>query len=418
MPIALRVSCPQQALSGNILLEPSKSISNRVLIIQSLCDEKFQINRLSKSDDTQTLIKMLGTDKDVLFSGHAGSSYRFMTARSCLGNKEIKLDASAQLRKRQIGPLVKALQALGADISYDGKEGFPPLIIRPSADLGKNNNEVTLQAGISSQYVTALLLIAPYLPNGLVLHLADDPVSVPYIRMTLEIMQWFGVEHSWESNTIKVSPGKYNPREFTVEGDWSAASYYYSMAALCDVADIQIDGLTSESLQGDAVVKEMFSQFGVETTFNDTGINLKKIKPTELPTIFKFDFSPYPDLAQTVMVTLGGLGIKGVLSGLKTLRIKETDRVAAMQTELARVKVLLEIKEDNGEITCLLFSKARWKDKGKFNTYEDHRMAMALTAFGCIKEIIIKDPDVVSKSYPGFWRDVEKIGMKVERIKI
>ena len=417
MSIAYRITCPQSGLSGNIILEPSKSISNRVLIVQSLCDEKFVIHRLSKSDDTEALRRMISSETDVLFSGHAGSSYRFMVARACLGNKEVTLDGSPQLRKRQIGPLVKALQTLGADITYLNKDGFPPLLIKPTPDLGKVKNEITLHAGISSQYVSALLMIAPYLTNGLILHLADDPVSVPYIQMTLEIMRWFGVEHTWVGNTITILPGKYIPREFTVEGDWSAASYYYSMAALCTSADIQLEGLSPDSLQGDKIVKDLFTQLGVETTFTEKGIRLTKINQPQLPSNFKSDFSSYPDLAQTFMVTLGGLGVKGVLAGLKTLRIKETDRIAAMQTELAKVKVLLEVKEDKGEITCLLFGKARWKDKGKFNTYEDHRMAMAFTPLACLNQIVIRDPDVVSKSYPGFWRDIEIIGLKIEKIK-
>lgn len=417
MSIAYRISCPQPNLSGTIILEPSKSISNRVLIIHSLCKDDFQIHRLSKSDDTDALVKMLTTDKDVLYSGHAGSSYRFMVARACLGDKEVKLDASEHLRRRPIGPLVKALQTLGADISYLNKEGFPPLQIKPTKELGKTVNEIHLQAGVSSQYVSALLMIAPHLPKGLILHLVDDPVSIPYIRMTLEVMRWFGVDHTWNENIITIEPSEYKARDFSVEGDWSAASYYYSMAALSHEADLMIEGLSEKSLQGDSVVKEIFEQFGVETIFNENGIHLKKKPDAPRPKEVSYNFSDYPDLAQTVMVTLAGLGIKGILWGLKTLRIKETDRITAMQSELVKVKTSLEIREAGNDVECILTGKAKWKDKAKFNTYDDHRMAMSLAPLACLNPIIIRNPEVVSKSYPGFWKDIGKIGIVYEPVR-
>ncbi|HUR31363.1 MAG TPA: hypothetical protein VMZ69_08010, partial [Saprospiraceae bacterium] len=361
--------------------------------------------------------KMLSSDKDVLYSGHAGSSYRFMVARACLGDKEIKLDASEQLRRRQIGPLVKALQTLGADITYLNKEGFPPLQIKPSENFGKGTNEISLQSGISSQYVTALLMIAPYLPNGLIIHLSENPVSLPYIQMTLEVMKWFGVDHEWKENTITVKAGVYKAQDYSVEGDWSAASYFYSMAALSPVANIEIEGLYEKSLQGDAIVKEIFEHFGVTTTFTETGIQIRKKDHPPRPKEVRYNFSDYPDLAQTLMVTLAGMGVKGILSGLKTLRIKETDRIEAMETELAKVKIKMDIIDKADDIVCVLTGKAKWKDKAKFNTYEDHRMAMALTPLALISPVIIREPEVVSKSYPGFWRDVGKIGLKTERVK-
>ncbi|MFZ1679242.1 MAG: 3-phosphoshikimate 1-carboxyvinyltransferase [Saprospiraceae bacterium] len=417
MSTIYRVSCAQLRLKGTIILEPSKSISNRVLIIQSLCKDPFIIHNLSKSDDTVVLQKMLSADDEKLYSGHAGSSYRFMTARAVLGNREIVLDASEQLRHRPIGTLVKALQTLGADISYINKEGFPPLRIKPSA-IGKDVHEVTLQAGISSQYTSALLMIAPCLSKGLTVHLADDPVSLPYIKMTLAIMEWFGATHVWEGNTITVKHSEYIAKDFTVEGDWSAASYFYSAAALAEKAEIQIEGVSEKSLQGDSVLKEIYHQFGVETIFNERGMMIKKIANHEKIKEFSYDFSPCPDIAQTVMVTMAGLGIKGKLSGLSTLRIKESDRITAIQTELAKVKTTLEVSEEGTDISCKLFGKARWKDKAKFNTYEDHRMAMCLTPLACIHPIVIRDPEVVSKSYPGFWKDMNAIGVMSERVKM
>ena len=418
MPIVNRLSLPQQKLSGTVILEPSKSISNRALVIRSLCKEPFEIHRLSSSDDTDALIAMLASTDDVLYSGHAGSSYRFMVARACLGDREVTIDASEQLRRRPIGPLVKALQALGADITYLNKEGFPPLKVKPVEGLGKKVNEVTLQAGISSQYLTALLLIAPMLPKGLTVHLTGEPVSASYIQMTLAMMEYFGVAHQWIDNTIRVEHGEYKARDYSVEGDWSSASYLYSMAALAESAEINIEGLKTDSIQGDVVTKDIYAQLGVETTITENGILIQKKGIKEKLKEFKFDFSRCPDIAQTVMVTLAGLGIKGVLSGLQTLRIKESDRIMAMYTELERVKTKLLVKEEADSLTVIVVGKAKWKDRAKFNTYEDHRMAMAFVPLGCIHPVIIKDPDVVSKSYPGFWKDIESIGMKCEKMKV
>ncbi len=417
MAYAFKLTCPQPSLSGTVQLESSKSISNRALIIRSLCAAPFDIHRLSSSDDTGALVQMLASEKEILYSGHAGSSYRFMLARACLGDREITLDASEQLRRRPIGPLVRALQSLGADIQYLNKEGFPPLRIKPVAGLGEKVHEVRLQAGISSQYLTALLLIAPILPNGLTLHLTGAPVSVSYIDMTLSMLAYFGIQYSWTENIIRVEPGVYAPRDFTVEGDWSAASYLYSMAALAEKAEIHIEGLGADSIQGDAVVRDIYRGFGVETTFDEAGMLIRKFVVEEKLKTFSYNFFRCPDLAQTVMVTLAGLGIKGHLSGLRTLRIKETDRITAMQTELARVKTTLEVKESAEDIFCLLTGKAKWKDKGKFYTYEDHRMAMAFTPLACLSPIVIREPYVVTKSYPGFWQDVERVGIRIEKIK-
>lgn len=413
---AYRVTGPPK-IEGHILLEPSKSISNRALIIQSLCDKPFTIHRLSKSDDTHTLVRMLSDEKDVLYGGQAGSSYRFMVAKACLGNKEVVLDASKQLRRRPIGPLVKALQSLGADIGYVEKEGFPPLRIKPSFSFAAHTNEVHLQSGISSQFVSGLLLIAPVLPKGLVLHLIDDPVSVPYIRMTLEIMQYFGAEYDWTGNVIKVSPGGYSPKDFIVESDWSAASYYYSMAAISESTDLFIEGLRMDSLQGDSIVRELYEPLNVHTAFEESGIRITKNKIVNRPKEVRYDFTRFPDIAQTVMVTLAETGIKGVLTGLQTLRIKESDRIAAMQTELARIKSHLDQKLADGQELYILHGKARWKDKAKFETYDDHRMAMAFAPLACRHPVTIKDPDVVTKSYPGFWKDLKSIGFTIEKVK-
>lgn len=418
MSVAYRLSLPKGKLAGQVALESSKSISNRVLIIRALCKDEFKIFGLSTSDDTKVMQAMLTSEQDTLFGGHAGSSYRFMVAKACLGDREVTLNASPQLQRRPIGPLVKALRQLGADITYLNKEGFPPLKIKPVSHLGKDVHEITLQAGVSSQYLTALLLIAPVSPHGLTIHLEGQPVSVSYTLMTLSLLKYFGIVYSWEGDTIRVEPGEYQAKDFTVEGDWSSASYFYSLAALAESAEIHISGLRENSIQGDAVVAEIYHQLGVTTEFSEEGITLRKVKLAEKPKELRYDFSSCPDIAQTVMVTLSGMGIKGVFTGLQTLKIKETNRIEAMRTELARVKTILLEKTENGEPLTIITGKARWKDKGKFQTYDDHRMAMALTPLACLKEILIKDVDVVSKSYPGFWQDVHSIGMNIEKVKL
>jgi 3-phosphoshikimate 1-carboxyvinyltransferase len=322
------------------------------------------------------------------------------------------------LRRRPIGPLVKALQGLGADITYLRKEGFPPLRIKPVKDLGATVHEVTLQAGVSSQYLTALLLIAPALPRGLTIHLAGPMVSASYVQMTLAMLRYFGVEHVWSGQTIRIEPGAYIPRSYTVEGDWSAASYYYSMAALAEEADLVIQGLQQDSIQGDAVVRDLYKAFGIESTFTDEGLHIRKKNTVDRSKVFVHNCTLCPDIAQTLMVTIAGLGIKGQLSGLSTLRIKETDRIQAMMTELARVHTQVTVKEASNDVAVEITGKAKWKDRAKFETYDDHRMAMSLSALACIHPVVIKDPDVISKSYPGFWKDIASIGIQAEKIKL
>lgn len=418
MKSAYLLSTSQRVLSGEVALASSKSILNRALIIRSLCDTAFAIEPLTEADDAKVLLQMLASDEERLYAGHAGSSFRFMTARACLYDREVVLDASPQLQRRPIGPLVRALQQLGANISYENKEGFPPIRIKPSADFGMGRNELQMQAGVSSQYVTALALIAPYLKDGLTIQLLDDAVSASYIRMTLAMMKTFGVKCSWEKNIIRIDPGKYEAKDFAVEGDWSAASYYYGMAALADTVDLVVKGISTPSIQGDAVLPEIYKVFGVATEAVEGGIRLTKIPSHEQVREWNYDFSLCPDIAQTVMVTMAALGVKGKLSGLKTLRIKETDRIAAMVTELARIKTQLDVREKKGNISCILTGKAKWKDRAKFETYDDHRMAMAFAPLALLHPVWIRNPEVVSKSYPGFWEELKGLGVKCELVKI
>ncbi|MCB0567399.1 MAG: 3-phosphoshikimate 1-carboxyvinyltransferase [Phaeodactylibacter sp.] len=404
-------------LSGEITLAGSKSISNRALIIRALSGADFPIHRLANARDTDLLLQLLQSSNEVRDAGAAGTTFRFMTA-FLAGQPGVQLlTGTERMKQRPIGILVDALRRLGADISYLEKEGYPPLRIGASLNFGQNSS-LSIAAGTSSQYISALLLIAPTLPGGLSLHLEGKIVSRPYIEMTLGLMQDFGVQHSWEGDTVHIPPQPYRPHPFQVEADWSAASYYYAMAAFADEVHLQLNGLFEKSKQGDAVLAEMMQAFGIETTFNEAGILLTKAAPTR-PATFEWDFILCPDLAQTLAVICGGLGVQGRFTGLDTLRIKETDRIAALQAELAKVHCrLLALPPDKAPLAGRQYfqteGKASVKNTPAFATYEDHRMAMAFAPLAMLGPIRMEDPMVVVKSYPNFWEDLKQIGFDVK----
>ncbi len=414
MTDALHLSCPSRHVAGNVRLEPSKSLSNRALVIRSLCDTPFVIDQLSGSDDTLVLQQMLGSESDSLYAGHAGTAYRFMLARACLYDNPVILDGSEQLRRRPIGPLVEALRRLGADIAYLGQPGYPPVRVSQAPRFGASG-EVAVEAGISSQFVSALLLIAPCLPHGLVITMHGKPVSRSYTDMTIRMMRHFGVDVSAEGDRIVVPAGGYRPAPYVVEGDWSGAAYFFSMAALAETADIVLEGLSPASWQGDAVVRDMYRHFGVMTEPVTGGLRLMKGGDVKHMHPFSFDFTDCPDLAQAVMVTLGGLGLDGHLAGVKTLQWKETHRLTAMRDELDKVRVKVAIYASDDEITASVSGKADWRGEPAFDTYDDHRMAMALSALALVGPVSLADPDVVRKSFPDFWRQVAGIGVDVRR---
>lgn len=402
-------------LKGEITLNGSKSIANRALIIRALCEADFPIHKLSNSKDTILMDSLLNSNSEVRDAGAAGTTFRFMTAYLAMQSGIQTLTGTERMKQRPIGVLVDALRKLGANIEYLEKEGYPPLKIHAPDSFG-HSNQVSISAGTSSQYISALLMIAPTLPNGLELNLDGEIVSRPYIEMTLNLMAYFSVLHQWEGNTIKVAPQKYQARPFTVEADWSGASYYYAMAAFADEVDLQLNGLFEKSVQGDAVLVEMMHQFGIKSTFNEQGVHLSKTKE-DIPPIFEWDFIRCPDLAQTIAVVCGGLGVQGLFSGLKTLRIKETDRIAALQTELAKVKVYLSalpprLSPKSQKEYFVIDGKAE-VDNPTFPTYEDHRMAMALAPLAQFGRINIEEPKVVEKSYPLFWKDIATLGVDI-----
>ena len=414
---SLSVYRQPQPLIGRIRLAGSKSISNRVLMIRALCDHSFTVEGLANAADTSILADLLASDATVLDAGAAGTTFRFMTAFLAAQGGDRILTGSERMKQRPVGPLVEALRHMGADIRYMEKEGYPPLHFASSIQFGLSG-QVTVSADTSSQYITALLLLAPVLPNGLQLQLEGTIVSRPYIEMTLKLMQYFGVSHEWEDNSIVVAPQKYQPKPFTVEADWSAASYYYSMAAMSDYADIQLDGLFAESIQGDAVLPVIYEKLGVKTEFTDSGIRLIKQKGRTIVGLLEQDFLECPDLAQTVAVTCAVLGVQGLFSGLETLRIKETDRISAVKQELHKFGTSFSalparFSKVQDRKYYLLEGQAQVEGEVQVSTYDDHRMAMAFAPMATRWPIAIKDPEVVAKSYPDFWKDLARLDFQL-----
>jgi len=410
---SLTISRSNLPLKGNIRLNGSKSISNRVLLIRALCETDFPIEYLSNAQDTVTMDALLRQSESVFDAGAAGTTYRFMTAFLALQEGTQELTGTERMKKRPIGLLVDALRQIGAQIEYLGEEGYPPLRLYPPQMTEVNH--ITIPASVSSQYISALLMIGPKLPNGLELHLEGQIVSRPYIQMTLNLMAYFGVKAQWDGQVIRVPKASYQAKPFKVEADWSAASYYYAMAAFAGEVQLELDGLFEESVQGDSALVQMMEDFGVQTTFTSTGIRLEKGEKDK--PMFEYDFIECPDLAQTIAVICGGLGKMGLFSGLQTLKIKETDRIAALKTELQKVEVFFvkappHFSKQSGVEYYLIEGKAK-VSQPTFDTYEDHRMAMAFAPLAMLGEIQINEPDVVRKSYPAFWEDLEKLSFSI-----
>lgn len=409
---------PNRSIKGRLRLTGSKSISNRALIIRALSGEDFPIERLAEANDTDLMMRLLASKEEVRDAGPAGTTFRFLTAYLALQPGSQVLTGTERMKQRPIGVLVEALRQLGADIEYMDKEGYPPLRIGAPAGLGKTN-KLSISAGTSSQFISALLMIAPVLPNGLQLQLEGNIVSRSYIEMTLGLMEHFGVKHQWEEQTIKIEPQVYQSQPFVVEADWSAASYHYALAAFADELDLQLDGLFENSFQGDAALVEIMEQFGVQSEFNDTGVRLLK-STKAVPPMFEWDFLLCPDIAQSLAVICAGLGIHGLFSGLETLSIKETDRIKALKNELGKVQAFLSklperFAPKSNKQFYMVEGKAAFDSEPTFATYEDHRMAMAFAPLAMLGKIHIEDPMVVVKSYPAFYEDLEGLGFVVER---
>ena len=366
------------------------------------------------------MLRLLAQTADNIYDvGPAGTTFRFLTAYFAFREGTQIMTGSERMKQRPIGKLVEALRSLGANISYMEQDGFPPLRIdSPSKNI--DTNSIDIASDVSSQYITALLMLAPTLPNGLIINLVGNIVSRPYIEMTLSLMAHFGIKSDWKDQTISIAPQSYEAQPISVEADWSAASYYYAIAALSDEADIYLGGLQANSLQGDAALSEMMTTFGVETTFEAAGIRLRKSAEAKAEDTFEYDFLRCPDVAQTLAVICGGLGVQGLFSGLETLKIKETDRIAALQNELAKMQVWLSAlpvrfsKKANGDTYYMIEGKAEMPTSLHIATYDDHRMAMAFAPLALLGEIEIEDAAVVGKSYPDFWKDLSTLGFDIK----
>ena len=403
---------PPRRIEGRVLLPSSKSICNRALILNALSGCPMPIGNLSDCDDTRVMVRAFesdGPDFDILA---AGTAMRFLTAylSQCTGVWTIT--GSERMRHRPIRLLVDALRSLGACIEYLGEEGFPPLRIEGKPLRG---GDLTLSAGVSSQYISALLMIAPYMQEGLSLTLTGTMISKPYIAMTLAMMRHWGVGSRWEGNRIEVAPAAYKPLAFTVESDWSAASYWYEMVSLTPGAVVELPGLQRESVQGDARVADFYAALGVDTEFAADGVRLRHTGQTTTAPLL-LDLTDQPDLAQTLVVTCALSQRPFRFTGLQSLKIKETDRIAALKCELAKLGYPIVDSDDS----ALSWDGRRADAAGHpaIDTYDDHRMAMAFApAAMFFPGLEIRNPEVVSKSYPAFWDHLRQVGFDVRTLK-
>lgn len=409
MQSVIEISRPVASINASLALPGSKSISNRLLIIKHLLRQPCTIENISDADDTRLLIDALrdiDAGKMFLNTGDAGTVFRFLTAFLSITKGEWQLDGSKRMRERPVGPLVDALRSLGAQIDYRDRNGYPPLLIR-----GKNiaGGTVTVDASTSSQFVSALLLVAPVLQRGLRIHLEKKTVSSSYFRLTAQMLSDFGMDIKVSGPEIVCSPMNMRlPEVYLVESDWSAASYWYSICALSHDTRITLKFLDEKSAQPDRVVVALYERLGVRSQFAGRSVTLH---PTNMrQESFDHDFTECPDLAQTIAFTMAGCGITGSLRGLKTLRIKETDRIAAMAAELRRCGCTIDATEDS-----LTIVRAGCASPGSpFLAYGDHRMAMSIAPL-CMKlqSLFIDDASVVSKSYPRFWDHLRTAGFRL-----
>ena len=406
----IKVTAPAK-IHTTIQLPSSKSISNRALIINALGNGTHHPENLSDCDDTRVMIRALNDDKETIDIMAAGTAMRFLTAYLSVTPGARIITGTERMQQRPIQVLVNALRELGADIEYVANDGFPPLRIT-GRELRKDT--ISLPGNVSSQYISALLMIAPVLTNGLTIRLTGDIISRPYINLTLQLMNDFGVRAEWtDDHRLKVEPQAYHSTPFYVESDWSAASYWYQIVALSKEAEVTLPGLFKDSYQGDSQVAGIFRSLGVETIYKDKTVILKKNgKSVER---LDYDFINQPDLAQTFVVTCALLNIPFRFSGLQSLKIKETDRMAALITEMRKLAYILH--ETDGSVISWEGERCTTEEHPAIDTYEDHRMAMAF-APTCLAlpEILINNPQVVSKSYPRYWEDLRQAGFIIKEV--
>jgi 3-phosphoshikimate 1-carboxyvinyltransferase len=411
------------AKQSKIKITGSKSETNRLLLLQALFPN-ITLENTSNSDDSEVMQKALNLDSpnsqlptpnsQLVDIHHAGTAMRFLTAYFAVNEgREVVLTGSQRMTERPIKVLVEALQQLGAQISYENVDGYPPIRIKGQKIT---KNKVSIPANVSSQYISALLLVAPKLENGIELTLVGEITSVPYIKMTLALLNEIGVETFFEENVITVKPKTQNPKPqtLTVESDWSSASYFFSIVALSETGtQITLSSYKQNSLQGDSSLVEIYKNLGVETAFENNSIVIRKTAPEQsgLPSLI-CNLNSSPDIAQTIVVTCLGLGIGCHLTGLHTLKIKETDRLEALRIELTKLGANISVTNDS----LTLLATKEINSNVKIATYNDHRMAMAFAPLALRVPIIIENAEVVSKSYPDFWEDLKSVGFLTERV--
>jgi len=404
--------------NSKIKITGSKSETNRLLLLQALFPN-ISLENTSNSDDSEVMQKALASNSQIptpnsllIDIHHAGTAMRFLTAYFAVNEgREVVLTGSTRMKERTIKVLVEALQQLGANISYENQEGYPPIRINGQKIT---KNQVSIPANVSSQYISALLLVAPKLENGLELTLVGEITSIPYIKMTLALLNEIGVKTTFENNIITVKPSTINnkPQTLTVESDWSSASYFFSIVALSEIGtQITLSSYKQNSLQGDSALVEIYKNLGVETVFENNSIILRKSAICNLQPAF-YNLNSSPDIAQTIVVTCLGLGIGCHLTGLHTLKIKETDRLEALKIEMTKLGANVSVTNDS----LTLEPSTTINSEVKIATYNDHRMAMAFAPLALKIPIIIENAEVVSKSYPDFWEDLKSIGFLSESI--
>ncbi|AYN06206.1 MULTISPECIES: 3-phosphoshikimate 1-carboxyvinyltransferase [unclassified Flavobacterium] len=407
MNLLLKTS--QANLQGQIAVTGSKSETNRLLLLQALFPN-ISLANTSNSDDSEVMQKALVGNEEIVDIHHAGTAMRFLTAYFAVNEgREVVMTGSSRMQERPIKILVEALAQLGVEISYLKDEGYPPIRIKGKRITA---SKVTLAANVSSQYISALLLVAPKLENGLELTLEGEITSIPYIKMTLALLNDLEIQTSFEGNVIKVYPkAEVVTKEMVVESDWSSASYFFSLVALADTASITLSSYKEDSLQGDSALTSIYEKMGVQTTFQDNKMTLVKQTDFKFETV-NFELNNTPDIAQTIVVTCLGLGIGCHLTGLHTLKIKETDRLEALRIELTKLGAAISVTNDS----LTLIATNEINPNVKIATYNDHRMAMAFAPLALKVPIIIEEAGVVSKSYPDFWKDLTNLGFETAEI--
>ncbi|XOD67206.1 MAG: 3-phosphoshikimate 1-carboxyvinyltransferase [Flavobacteriales bacterium Tduv] len=400
-----------QKLEGSAQVTGSKSESNRLLILQALYPKQIRIENLSQSADTEVLQKALSSAKNPIDIQHAGTAMRFLTAYfAARADTEVILTGSDRMKQRPLAILVDALSTLGAEIDYSENEGFPPLKIRGRKLRG---GSIEMNAKVSSQYISALMLVGSAFEEGLEIFLSRRITSSPYIQMTFDLLRKAGLTLSWQDRHIHIYPGCPKGEQiFSVESDWSSASYYYALAALSEDCSLDLAVYRENSLQGDRAVSDIYQEhFGVDTIFKKGLIRLRKNIHHALPDHIALDLNATPDIAQTIAVTCSGLGIKCLLTGLETLKIKETDRLQALQNELIKIGAEAHVTSDSLEL--IGFGPRR--SDFSIETYQDHRMAMSFASLALLFPIRIRQPEVVEKSYPNFWEDLKALRFSIDR---